>query len=70
MRPIGLFIKVLLVLPIAAGSARAQGDFFGRDTLSGLLDLRVAAADGERSWLDGGFGKPVSADARPSRRTS
>ena len=41
----------------SAGSACAQADLFSRDTLSGLVDLRLAAADGEKSWIDGGLGK-------------
>lgn len=40
-----------------AGPAFAEPDLFSRETVSGQLDLRVAAADGERSWVDGGFGK-------------
>lgn len=41
----------------SAGSASAQADLFSRDTFSGLVDLRLAAADGEKSWIDGGLGK-------------
>lgn len=41
----------------SAGSACAQADLFSRDTFSGLIDLRAVAADGERSWIDGGVGK-------------
>lgn len=40
-----------------AGPALAEPDLFSRGTLSGVLDLRAAAADGEPSWVDGGFGK-------------
>jgi hypothetical protein len=46
-----------LWLMAAAGSACAEPGLFSPDTVSGLLDVRVAAADGERSWLDRGFGK-------------
>lgn len=42
---------------IAAGPAWAEADLFSRDTLSGLLDIRVAAANGEAAWIDGGYGK-------------
>jgi hypothetical protein len=41
----------------AAGSAQAQADLFSRDTVSGLVDLRLVAADGETSWIDGAVGK-------------
>src|SRR5580765_240017 len=41
----------------------AQAQIFGPETLHGIADLRVSAADGETSWLDGGFGKTaVSGD--------
>ena len=41
----------------AAGQARAEADLFSRQTLSGLIDLRLGAADGETAWIDGGLGK-------------
>jgi hypothetical protein len=41
----------------AAGHARAEVDLFSRQTLSGLIDLRLGAADGETAWIDGGLGK-------------
>ena len=41
----------------AAEPARAQASLFGRDTIRGLAEFRWAAADGEQSWIDGGFGK-------------
>lgn len=41
----------------AALPARAQIDLFGRDTVSGLLDVRLQAVDGEPSFLRGGTGK-------------
>ena len=41
----------------SAGSASARADLFSRDTLSGLVDLRLVAADGETSWIDGRVGK-------------
>jgi hypothetical protein len=51
------------VLAMTAGAAQAQSQIFGPETLHGLADLRVSAADGEKSWLDGGFGKAaVSGD--------
>ncbi|MDP3854936.1 hypothetical protein [Phenylobacterium sp.] len=46
-----------LFLALGAGPARAAPDLLSPETFSGLVELRLAAADGERSWLDGGFGK-------------
>lgn len=40
-----------------AGAARAQSDIVSPDTFHGLVEVRAAAANGERSWLHGGFGK-------------
>lgn len=40
-----------------AFSARAEADLFSRGTVSGLIDLRLGAADGETSWIDRGLGK-------------
>jgi len=37
--------------------ARAQVDLLSRETFHGVVDLRAAAADGEPSFTDGGFGK-------------
>jgi hypothetical protein len=37
--------------------ARAESPIFGPQTLHGIADLRLAGADGETSWLKGGFGK-------------
>jgi hypothetical protein len=44
-------------LTLAASQARADVDLVSPETVSALVDLRVAVADGERSWVDGGFGK-------------
>jgi hypothetical protein len=41
----------------AAPAAAAPNGLFGPDTVSALVDFRLAAADGERAWTDGGFGK-------------
>ncbi len=46
-----------LLLSCFAVPAFAQADIISPDTISGLVDLRVALADGEPSWLDDGFGK-------------
>jgi hypothetical protein len=40
-----------------AETASAEPDLLSPQDFSGLIDLRVAAADGEPTWLDGGFGK-------------
>lgn len=45
-----------------AGAAQAQDspiDLFSAQTLSVYGDLRAGIVDGEKSWLDGGFGKLV-----------
>ena len=46
-----------LVLLAVAAPARAEPDLFSGETVSALLDLRVAMADGERSWTRRGYGK-------------
>jgi len=40
-----------------ASPACAQSDIFSPETFHGLLEARAATLGGERSWLDGGFGK-------------
>ncbi len=40
-----------------AGPALADSDIFSAETFHGIAEVRAAAADGETSWLDGGFGK-------------
>ena len=40
-----------------AGKARAEADLFGPDTFQAWADVRLVSADGEKSWLGGGFGK-------------
>ncbi|HTK36563.1 MAG TPA: hypothetical protein VL358_14930 [Caulobacteraceae bacterium] len=52
----------------AAAPAWAQVDLLSHETLSGLVDLRLAAADGERSWTDGGYGKGRFSGARDGFR--
>lgn len=55
--PVVLCLATLLAPVAAPASARAEPDLFSRNTVSGVADVRIVAADGERSWLDGGFGK-------------
>jgi len=40
-----------------ANSSKSGTDIFSRDTFTVLLDGRFVVADGEKSWIDGGFGK-------------
>ncbi len=49
----------ILMLGIACWPAHAfgQADLFGADNIEASADLRASVADGEDSWLDGGFGK-------------
>ncbi|MDV6332421.1 hypothetical protein [Asticcacaulis sp. 201] len=49
----------LLLVGMAAVPAmvRAETQLFDSATYTAWADLRLAYADGERSWLDGGFGK-------------
>lgn len=49
--------------PAAAQDGGLGRDLFGRDTLSGMMDLRLAGADGEASFLRGGFGKTEASGA-------
>jgi hypothetical protein len=52
----------------AAAPAWADADLFSRQTVSGLIDLRLAAADGEKSFTDGGYGKGRYSGAGDSYR--
>ena len=47
----------VLGLLLAPGIALAQAEPFSLQSLSGYVDLRASAADGETTWVDGGFGK-------------
>ncbi len=48
---------VLLALLFACGPAAAEPDLLSRAAFEGLVDVRAAAADGQPSYLDGGFGR-------------
>jgi hypothetical protein len=50
-------IPIVLATLSFAGVARAQADILSPDTLHGLVDFRLSAADGEPSFSDGGYGK-------------
>jgi len=59
---------VLWLSLIGAGAAHAQADLFSRDTISGLVDVRLVAADGETSWVDGAVGKARFGDGHQGLR--
>jgi len=61
LRAAALLTATLLGL---AHPAQAQEAIFGRDTVHGLVELGWAAADGEQSFVDGGFGKTAFSGAR------
>jgi hypothetical protein len=48
---------ILAAATATAAPAAAQVDLFSPDVWHGVVDLRVAGADGERSFNDHGFGK-------------
>jgi hypothetical protein len=52
--PLGCALAALWASPV-----RAEGDpkLFGRDAFEVIGDMRLVAVDGERSWVEGGFGK-------------
>src|SRR6476619_7216107 len=50
--PLGCALAALWVTP-ASGEAR----LFTPDSFEASGDVRLVAVDGERSWVDGGFGK-------------
>ena len=47
-------------LGAAAPAAASEIQLFTPDTVELTAQVRVAAATGERSWLDGGFGKAAT----------
>ncbi|ESQ74736.1 hypothetical protein [Asticcacaulis sp. AC402] len=52
------FLITAILATAAAGTAHGQSmDLFGPQTYSTWVDIRARSVDGERSWLDGGFGK-------------
>ena len=58
MRRLGPALPVLASAVLAlAAPARAEVDLISAETLSGLVDLRLAMADGETAWTRGGYGK-------------
>jgi hypothetical protein len=54
---LGAAIAAFALAGAWAGACQAQVDLISPDAIHGVVDLRVAAADGEPSFEDGGFGK-------------
>ena len=52
-----LWLLALALATAGAPSAHAEMDLFSRRAFAGVVDLRLATADGEKSFVDGGFGK-------------
>ena len=52
------FIQTLALF-LAPAAAHADADWFGRDTVQGLVQVQAGAFDGVASWTRGGFGKTV-----------
>jgi len=50
-------LAAALLVCAFASAAAAQDAPFSPESLSGVADLRLTYAAGERNWLDGGFGK-------------
>ena len=50
-------LVLILGCVAAAGQVRAESGGASANPVSAIVDLRLAAATGERPWLDGGFGK-------------
>ena len=48
---------LVLAMLFACGPALADPDLFSRQAFEGLIDLRAVAADGQPSYLDGGYGR-------------
>lgn len=53
---------LLALTAFLPGAARAEADLFSPETFAGVADLRLGTANGEPSWLDGGFGKLALGD--------
>ena len=52
--PLGCALAALWAAP---ASAESDLELFSPDTLELTGDVRLVAVDGEKSWVDGGFGK-------------
>ena len=60
--PTGVTAAFLMALGIsqAPGAAHAQVDLLSRDTVSAFAEVRLTAANGEKSWIRDGFGKTAA----------
>ena len=56
-RGIAGLISVLLAGTAHVSTAQAETSLFDSGTYTAWVDLRLSQTDGERGWLDGGFGK-------------
>lgn len=56
-RTVTVCAGVMLAIVFACGPAVAEPDLFSRQAFEGLIDLRAVAANGQPSYLDGGFGR-------------
>lgn len=56
-------ILLLAALAAALASRASAQDMISRETLHGMVEVRAMAADGERSWTGGGFGKTAASGA-------
>ncbi len=57
-RGIPTLVSMLLMAGMAFGAAaRAETSLFDSGNYTAWIDLRLSQTDGERGWLDGGFGK-------------
>ena len=57
IRSLSACLAALTLLCGAAGSARAESDIFSPQAFHGLVEVRLAATNGEKSWIEGGYGK-------------
>jgi len=61
MKPLGFASAALIAAGLAGqalpGRAWAGADLFSPETIRAWADMRLVSADGEKTWLDDGFGK-------------
>ena len=56
-RPCSALAAALILLCGAADGAHAENDILSAAAFHGLAEVRLAASNGEKSWLEGGYGK-------------
>lgn len=59
-----ILFAVASLAALAAPAPALADAVFGREAVRGFVEARAAAADGERSWLDRGFGRTGLSGAR------